>query len=65
MRSAMLYGLRRQRDLSQDAMAKILHLSRTTYLKKENNVDLFLKSEIDILLKHFNKTYEEIFKEVI
>ncbi|OPZ33905.1 MAG: hypothetical protein BWY97_00051 [Tenericutes bacterium ADurb.BinA124] len=52
-----LVGYRKMANLSQNDMAKLLKISRSTYLKKENEPNLFTYSE--------QKTIQEILSSKI
>ncbi|EOC0643418.1 helix-turn-helix transcriptional regulator [Staphylococcus pseudintermedius] len=55
-----LYGLRKER-YTQDEMAKILSISRNSYINKERSKKAFTSDEMFIISKLFGKTMEEIF----
>ena len=56
-----LRGARQARKLSQQQMADLLGIDRTTYGKKENGDYEFWESEIDLILMELNEKYENIF----
>ncbi|MBA8777668.1 helix-turn-helix domain-containing protein [Staphylococcus schleiferi subsp. coagulans] len=55
-----LYALRKKK-YTQDEMAKILSISRNSYINKEQSKTAFTSDEMFILSKLFGKTMEEIF----
>ena len=56
-----LKALRAERNISQIAMAKKLGIHVSTYCEKENGYMPFTQWEIEVFLKYFNVTYEDIF----
>lgn len=61
MQSPMLIGLRKSNGLSQHDMAEILGISRGAYRIKEDDIEKFTGREIYIIIKHFKKSYDQIF----
>ncbi|ASN70501.1 hypothetical protein 7F7_61 [uncultured Caudovirales phage] len=55
-----LYGLRKGK-YTQDEMAKILNISRNSYINKEQSKTPFNLDEMFIISKLFNKNMEDIF----
>lgn len=64
--NAILKGLRAQRGLSQEAMAKVLGMSETSYVSKENGKRDWKSSEMFMMRKFFKCSMDSIFfdKEV-
>lgn len=64
--NANLKALRAAYGLSMLAMSKIIGISETSYLAKENNKRDWRSSEMFIMRKYFNLSLDEIFfgKEV-
>lgn len=58
-----LQKARKALGMSQKSVAKILGITQTQYSKKECGLSSFKDSEINILIKLFDKSYEELFKE--
>lgn len=58
---ARLKGLRAERGLSMADMAKILGISETSYLAKENNTRDWKSSEMFILRNYFKLPLDNIF----
>jgi DNA-binding XRE family transcriptional regulator len=56
-----LKGLRTEHKLSQHEMAKILGCVNETYCMKEQGKREFCEREINIILKMFDRKYEDIF----
>lgn len=56
-----LIKLRKENNLNQKHMAKLLGISESTYSTKENGKSDFKLKEIYIIAKFFNKRVEEIF----
>ncbi|MBE6064458.1 helix-turn-helix transcriptional regulator [Clostridium sporogenes] len=56
-----LKALRARNDISQKKMANILHMTVSTYSRKENGVREFTIEEGKILASFFNTTIENIF----
>lgn len=54
-----LYGLRKGK-YTQDEMAKILNISRNSYINKEQSKTPFNLDEMFIISKLFNKNMEDI-----
>lgn len=59
--NASLKALRAERGLSMADMAKILGISETTYLAKENNKRDWKSGEMFKLRKYFKLSLDEIF----
>lgn len=59
----ILKGLRAQRGLSQEAMSKVLGISETSYVSKENGKRDWKSSEMFMMSKFFNCTLDAIFFE--
>lgn len=55
-----LYGLRKGK-YTQDEMAKILKISRNSYINKEQSKTPFNLDEMFIISKLFNENMEDIF----
>ena len=55
-----LKNAREDAGLNQDVIAKLLNVTVRTYSVKENGAD-FTQSEIDVLIKFFGCTYEDLF----
>ncbi|QDW94833.1 helix-turn-helix transcriptional regulator [Staphylococcus caprae] len=55
-----LYGLRKGK-YTQDEMAKILNISRNSYINKEQSKTPFNLDEMFIISKLFNENMEDIF----
>jgi putative transcriptional regulator len=60
-RQTVLYGLRKEKKLSQKEMAERLDLSVASYRARETGVTDFKLSEMVVLSKFFGKTMEDIF----
>lgn len=56
-----LKQLRLNRDLSQEAIAKDLVTSRSTYAKWENGIRLPNSASLELIAKYFDITVEELF----
>jgi len=56
-----LRGLRSARRLTQEDMAKVLGITKKSYLMKEKGNWEFRKTEIEKLMSFFNLKYEDIF----
>ncbi len=61
MRSAMLYGLRKQHGINQFQAAEIAGCSRAAYQHKEDDIEKFTLGEAIKLSAYFNKSLEEVF----
>ena len=61
--NASLKALRAENGLSMADMAKILGISETSYLAKENNKRDWKSSEMFMLRKYFKRSMDEIFLE--
>jgi len=59
--NASLKGLRAEHGLSMAAMAKIIGISETSYLAKENNKRDWRSSEMFIMKKYFKRSMDYIF----
>ena len=59
--NASLKALRASYGLSMAAMAKILGISETSYLAKENNKRDWRSSEMFMMRKYFKLSLDEIF----
>lgn len=57
----ILYGLRKEKGLTQHEMANRLKLSVVAYRNKERGKNEFTQDEMFFLSNFFNKTIEEIF----
>lgn len=58
---AKLKGLRAERDMSMEDMARLLGVSESTYLARENGKRDWLSSEMFKLSSFFKLTMDEIF----
>ena len=58
---ARLKGLRAQSGESMADLARILGMSESTYISRENGKREFKVSEAKIICEHFNTSAEEIF----
>ncbi len=56
-----LKGKRVEHGYTQDKFAELIGISLTTYQLKERGVREFTMSEINLILKLLDCTYEEIF----
>lgn len=56
-----LRGMRAEHGLNQRQVATMLRIAPTTYCRKENGFQPFSQREIDILLRAFKVSYEEMF----
>lgn len=56
-----LIRLRKENNLTQNDVAKILNLNISTYQNKETGRSSFRDYEMFLLSKYFNKSLEEIF----
>lgn len=59
--NASLKGLRAERGLSMADMAKVIGISETSYLAKENNQRDWKSSEMFIMSKYFKLPLDYIF----
>lgn len=59
--NASLKALRAEHGLSMAEMAKVLGISETSYLAKENNKRDWKSSEMFMLRKYFKLSLDEIF----
>lgn len=57
----ILYGLRKEKGLTQEELAKHLNISEVTYRKKELGKSEFTQDEMFSLSKFFNRQIDQIF----
>lgn len=57
----LLYGLRKERNLTQEEMADKIGISENAYHQKEKGQRPFTQDEMFFLGKFFNKPIQEIF----
>lgn len=56
-----LIRLRKENDLSQEDLAKVLGVTDATYRNKETGKTQFKMDEMFVLANHFSKDIEDIF----
>lgn len=61
MKNKNLRALRVERGLKQKEIAKLLDLSRTTYVNKENGVSDFKLCEARVLAEYFSVSMDDLF----
>ena len=54
-------GLRAEQGYTQSHMAEFIEVSVATYCRKERGVQDFTNREIGIILRVFDKKYEDVF----
>ena len=54
-------GLRAEQGYTQNYMAELIEISVATYCRKERGIQDFTNREIGIILREFDKKYEDIF----
>lgn len=52
-----------RKGLTREKLAKMLKISGVSVWHKMTGQRQWKKNEIDIMMKYFNKTYEQLFKE--